>query len=85
MAGWGLAADFEGQHGDQTPGPQGAPRTGAPTEGAKDAPFGRPVGFLAAQLPARVRRRPPACRSGGAAPGMAQGRRGSLAVAAVSA
>jgi len=32
-AGWGLAADFEGQPGDQTRGPQGAPRTGAPTAG----------------------------------------------------
>ena len=67
--GWGPAAEFEGQPGDQTTGPQGAPRTGAPTEGAKDAPFGRPVGLLAAHQPARVRRRPPACRGGGAVPG----------------
>jgi len=80
-AGWELAADFEGQHGDQTAGPQGAPWMGAPTEGAKDAPFGRTVGFLAARLPARVRRRPSglsrrgccsgcvlACRGEGAAP-----------------
>jgi len=67
--GWGLAAEFEGQPSDQTTGPQGAPRTGAPTEGAKDAPFGRPVGLLAAHQPARVRRRPPACRGGGAVPG----------------
>jgi|GEM_PF-3373118 len=66
-AGWGLAADFESQPGDQTAGPQGVPRTGAPTEGDRDAPFGRPVGFLAAQQPARVRRGPPACRGEGAA------------------